>query len=89
MKEKDFRRLSAQKVVDFFNASPYATRNNLLVTEGDFLYVGGCQNSRLSSCFFRLISDDRMLYEVETDMRTHVVIVRRYECRSNNVLKGY
>jgi hypothetical protein len=89
MKEKDFRRLSAQKVVDFFNSSPYATRNNLMMTEGDLLYEGSYQGSRGSRCYFRPIADDRNLYEVATDARNHTTVVRRLETRSYQVLKGY
>lgn len=89
MKEKDFRRLSAQKVVDFYNASPFAVRNNLVATEGDFLYLGSDQNNRTAVSFFQPVTDDRMLYMVEMDRKSGVATVRRYEMRSLSVGKRY
>lgn len=89
MKEKDFRRLSAQKVVDFFNVSPYAVRNNIVLTEGDLLYEGSSQANRGSRCYFRVIGDNRNLYEVAEDPKTRATVVRRLETKSYQVLKGY
>lgn len=89
MKDKDYIKIATQKVVDYYNESPYASKHNLLVTSGDFEFLGLYTGKTTRVCWFKRTDDNRYVYSVETDFRKNVSFVCKYKKEHYKIIGTY